>query len=217
MKYLSFENIKNDIITEIIKHYFNQFNMQLYYGSRKNLSCADGRSLYNSMIMYFINMLEYRLILAHSENSSLFYDNDSYICILAESAHFIRGSIKKYIRHRTANNQIGCSKESLEKRNSEKYSCPYPTPNDYICPTFDNLLKTKNCKEILKSSKTTSESYTVGSKLVGIINPNPRNNKSRKLSAVIPCNNKITLVAGNSNKTRKMSKRVNFRRKVTSN
>lgn len=188
MDYLSYDRIKSDIPFETIKQHFNQFNMAKYFGSRKDLNCEETRSVYNEMILYFINLLEFKMNIVYSKNAELFYDLDSYTCILAKCAHFIRGSIKKYIRNRTALNQASCRKETLERRDAREYGCPYPIPDDYICPTLTLLMSKEGatCAKVFASSKRIDKKYTGLSILSTLVNPRPTNTVSRTLSVAIP-------------------------------
>jgi hypothetical protein len=156
------------------------------------------------MVTYFINLLLYKLyILTHIDVNSISNQNNNYMCLVAECSNIIRASIKKYVRLRTNKNQTLCSKNYLEKRNSIKYKCNYPLKNNNICPSFSILRKKgKSCKNIIQSSKKSSNKYNFMSTF---IRSSRKNNTSR--NHITKPNNYTPLkIILNRTKTRKIQR-----------
>ncbi len=204
MSYIDNKLLEDDSIILEIKDKFLPFNMIKYFGSKSNLNCNETRIIYNNMIEYFITLLLDRLYnITNIDINNISNENNNYICIIAECTNIIRSSIKKYSRLRTHKNEIFCSKNKLEKRNSIKYNCNYPILNTNYCPSFKYLInKGKTCKAILESSQRSSNGYSIASKF---IRTKYSNNKSRHHIS-IPNNYMPLKIITNKSKTRKIRK-----------
>jgi len=208
MTYITKKMLDTDILPLAIKEKFSPYNMSIYFGSRADLSCSNGRILYKNMVDYYINLFEMKMYDINNINTKTLDINNEYLCTIAECANIIRSSIKKYIRNRTALNQTKCSKELLEKRNKEKYTCPYPINDDTLCPSFNYVKnKYKSCKEILYKAKHPSKKMSILANLSKYIPIKPRNNTTRNLRSQPPVDTSIYIKRNLSNtKTRRVKK-----------
>jgi hypothetical protein len=182
MKYITPLLVKDKILLiHTINTHFATSNMIKYYGSMMNLNCNETRLMYKNMNNYFLNLF----LKCATENLNIDInqvdDNNDNICLIAECLNIIRSGIKKYSRLRTATNQILCTKESLNDRNSKTYDCELPIGNYEQCPTFEYLRvkRGKSCKNIVTSSKKTNPIFSF---LAKRLKYRGRNNKTRNHS-----------------------------------
>ena len=147
-------------------------------------------------------------------NTNTLDTNNEYLCLIAECANIIRGSIKKYTRHRTALNQIHCSKNLLEQRNHRIHKCPYPINDNTLCPQFNSLHRKYTCKEILHKAKYPNKYINILANLTKYIPIIPRNNITRNLRSQPPVNTSIYM---KRKVTNTMTRRVKKNYKNTNN
>ena len=150
-------------------------------------------------------------------NTDTLDTNNEYLCLIAECANIIRNSIKKYIRNRTALNQSQCSKNSLEKRNHDKYKCPYPINDNTLCPSFKySYNKYKSCSTVLKKAKEPNEEISMWANLTKYIPLPASNRRSRSLRSGPPVNTSIR-IKNKSKNTRRVRNRSNGPNNINSN
>jgi hypothetical protein len=157
----------NDLII-LIQIHFSTKNMLQYFGNKRNLNGKHTRNVYKELVEYFLNIFLYKIQKIMNINiDNIVDENDDRLCVIAQCLNIMRASIKKYIRLRTSSSMpYYCKKNALERRNRDEYGCPVPMKEFEYCPSFEYLKnKGKTCKYIIKKSMSTSDMYTLLSKL----------------------------------------------------
>lgn len=156
------------VLILLINDHFSEYSMIKYFGNKKDLTCSHVRITYKNMVSFFINLFLAKMYELTNININILYDNDAYICLLAQCVNIIRAGIKKYMRLRTADTQNICSKDRLNKHDRKTYGCALPIGPYDQCPTFSYLhnIKNKTCKNIIQSSTKTNSFANIGAKLL---------------------------------------------------